>query len=61
MSTLYVKGDCKFTQEYDFAKSVGAKDMELVLDHVIDNSGVGEPDESQELIEQNYSTRLNFL
>lgn len=58
LSNLYINGDCKFTLEYNYAKDVGTDGVEMVMDHVIDNSGVGEPDESQEMIEEHYQTTI---
>ena len=58
---LYIKGDCKFRQEFEYAEKRGTDGVEMVLDHIIDQSGVGEPDESQEIIEQDYNPRNNFL
>ena len=58
LANLYVDGDWKFSLEFDLAKKKEPKGYEIVLDHVIDNSGVGEPDESQEIIEENYQPTI---
>ena len=58
LASLYVNGDWKFNLEYNYAKKRGTAGVEMILDHIIDNSGVGEPDESQEIIEENYNPTI---
>lgn len=54
MSKLYVEGNCKFTSEYQNAETQGPHNVNLILDHVIDEHGVGEPEEDEEVINMNY-------
>lgn len=57
LSNLYVVGNCKFSEEYECATKKGTDGVELILDHVIDSNGVGEPDESQEIIMEDYNPK----
>lgn len=74
LCNLYIKGECKFDKEYQYAKhkletvgsvtlprkenyftnKLGSNGVEILLNHVINDSGVGEPDESQEIIEEQH-------
>jgi hypothetical protein len=57
LTNLYVVGNCKFSEEYKCAKKKGTDGVELILDHIIDSNGVGEPDESQEIIMEDYNPK----
>jgi len=60
LSNLYIKGNCKFQEEYKCAQEKEPMGAELMLNHQIDNSGFGEPDESQEIIVEDADPKKRY-
>ena len=58
MSKLYIDGKCKFKNEYEYAKTQGTDNVNFILDHVIDEHGVGEPEEDEEIINMHIENDL---